>query len=121
MDENKPNGTGIGRIIRAGRCSILGLRAALRHEQAFGQELLLCVVMAPLGLWLGEDGLERALLLGPLLILLIVELLNSAIEAVVDRVGTEHHELSGRAKDLASAAVLLAIVNIIGTWLLVLL
>jgi diacylglycerol kinase (ATP) len=121
MDKNKPNGTGVGRIIRAARCSVLGLWVAWRHEQAFRQELLLCVIMAPLGLWLGEGGLERALLLGPLLILLIVELLNSAIEAVVDRVGSEYHELSGRAKDLASAAVLTALVNIGLTWLLVLL
>ena len=121
MAENKPNGTGIDRIIRATRCSLQGMRAAWRHEQAFRQELLLCLLLAPLGLWLGSGGLERAMLLGSLVVLLIVELLNSAIEAVVDRVGTEHHELSGRAKDLASAAVLLALVNIALVWALVLL
>ncbi len=121
MTDNKPNGTGIGRIFRAMRCSIQGIRAAWRHEQAFRQELLLCVLLTPLAFWLGHGGLERTLLLGPLVLLLIVELLNSAIEAVVDRVGTEHHELSGRAKDLASAAVLLAMANIVLVWALVLL
>ncbi len=121
MDNKKPNGTGISRIVRAVRCSALGFRAAYAHEQAFRQELLLCALLAPLGLWLGQSGLERALLLGSLILLLIVELLNSALEAVVDRVGTEHHELSGRAKDLGSAAVSLALVHGVVVWLLVLL
>ena len=121
MDGNKPNGTGINRILRAMRCSRLGLQAAWRHEQAFRQELLLCAILAPVGLWFGNSGLERAMLVGCLLLVLIVELLNSALEAVVDRIGPEHHELSGRAKDLGSAAVFLSLTAVVVTWLLVLL
>lgn len=121
MEKEKPNGTGLNRLIRAMHCSVLGLKAAFKHEQAFRQELLLCVVMAPLGLWLGNSGVERALLVGSLLLVLIVELLNSSIEAVVDRVGMEHHELSGRAKDLGSAAVYMALVTVVVIWMLVLL
>ncbi len=120
MEIEKPNGTGIGRIFRALSCSLLGLKAAFIHEQAFRQELLFVIVMLPLGLWLGENGLERAVLSGCLLLILVVELLNSALEAVVDRVGLEHHELSGRAKDLGSAAVWMAFVNWLVVWLLVL-
>lgn len=79
------------------------------------------VILAPLGYWLGENGVEQALLLGSLLIVLIVELLNSAVESVVDRIGPEQHKLSGRAKDQGSAAVFVAVVLVIVTWLLVLL
>ena len=120
MDNTKPNGSGLARIFRAAHCSKLGLRAAFIHEQAFRQELLLCCVLAPLGLWLGKGGVEKSLLLGSLLLVLIVELLNSAIEAVVDRIGAERHELSGRAKDLGSAAVTLALVQVVAVWLLLL-
>ena len=121
VEKNKPNGTGLDRILRATYCSGLGLQAAWRHEQAFRQELLFCAILVPLGLWLGNSGVERAMLLGCLLLVLIVELLNSALEAVVDRIGTEYHELSGRAKDLGSASVSLSLATVVVTWLLVLL
>ena len=120
MEKEKFNGSGGGRLYRALLCSIFGFKAACKHEEAFREELLLCIVLIPLGLWLGRTGTERALLVGCLLLVLIVELLNSAVEAVVDRIGTEHHKLSGRAKDLSSTAVALAILNVISTWLLVL-
>ena len=112
---------GLTRLIKAFHYSMAGFRAAFANEQAFRQEVYCLIVLAPLGLWWGETGLERALLVGSLLIVPIVELLNSAVEAVVDRVGTEHHELSGRAKDMGSAAVLLSILLAGLVWLLVLL
>ena len=80
-----------------------GFRSTYKNEEAFRQEVLLLIILAPLGLWLGDNGVEKALLVGPLLIVLIVELLNSAIESVVDRISTENHKLSGRAKDQGSA------------------
>ena len=110
------NGGGLRRVLKAARCSWLGLKAAWQHEAAFRQELVLCVLLAPLALWLGESGIERALLLLSLLLVLLVEILNSAVEAVVDRVGTEYHELSGRAKDLGSAAVFLALLQVPVIW-----
>lgn len=112
--------TGLTRIIKAARYSMLGLRAAFVNEAAFRQELALFVVMAPLGYWLGSTGVERALLIGSLFLVLIVELLNSAVEAVVDRTGVEHHDLSGRAKDIGSAAVFVALLNGVVVWGLVL-
>ena len=115
------NSDGFVRIWRATRYSWQGLRAALRHEAAFRQELALALILAPAGLWLGSNGLERALLLGALLLVLITELVNSAIEAEVDRHGTEAHELAGRAKDLGSAAVFIALLNVPLIWGLVLL
>ena len=117
---NERKGIGPKRIIRAYFYSVQGLKAAFRHEAAFTEELLLIAVMLPLGLWLGENGMERALLVGCLFLILITELLNSAVEAVVDRIGPEHHELSGRAKDLGSAAVFLTLLNGAVVWLLVL-
>ena len=116
----KQNGKGLTRILKAYTCSIQGLKAALRHEAAFSQELLLAAVMLPIGLWAGNNGTERAILTGCLFLVLIMELLNSALEAVVDRIGPEHHELSGRAKDLGSAAVFLALLNGAVAWLLIL-
>jgi len=113
---NKPGATGLTRIIHAGRYSFLGFRAAIRYESAFRQELFLAVLLAPIAYWVGNTAVEYALLLGSLLIVLIVELLNSGIEAVVDRVGSEHHELSGRAKDLGSAAVLLSLLLVCLVW-----
>ncbi len=110
----------IGRVLRAASYSIAGLRAALRKEAAFRQEVILFVVLAPLAFWLGRNGIERALLLGSLLLVLIVELLNSAVEATVDRISKKHHRLSGRAKDMGSAAVYLSILLAALTWLLVL-
>jgi diacylglycerol kinase (ATP) len=117
---SKPGNTGLTRIINAAGYSWLGLKAAFKHEAAFRQELALCVVLIPTGLWLGQSGIERALLIGSLLLVLTVELLNSAIEAVVDRFGGEQHELSGRAKDIGSAAVFIALLNVIVVWALVL-
>lgn len=118
MDKN--SGAGLSRIINAFGWSMAGLRATLKHEKAFQQELGLCLILAPLGLWLGKTGVEKSLLLGSLMLVLIVEILNSAIEVVVDRFGGEHHTLSGRAKDMGSAAVFLALANVGLVWLLVL-
>ena len=111
---------GIIRIIKASGYSWQGLCAAWRHEAAFRQEVLLALLMIPLGLFLGGDGVERALLVGSVLLIPLVEILNSAIEAVVDRFGEEQHELAGRAKDMGSAAVALAIALMIVVWVLVL-
>jgi diacylglycerol kinase (ATP) len=108
--------TDMRRIARAGSYSLAGFSAAIRKEAAFRQEIVLFVVLAPLGYWLGTNGIERVLLIGSLLIVLIVELLNSAVEAVVDRVSKKHHKLSGRAKDMGSAAVTVAILLVILTW-----
>lgn len=110
----------VGRVLRAAGYSIAGLRAALRKEAAFRQEVILFVMLAPLAFWLGRNGIERALLLGSLLLVLIVELLNSAVEATVDRISRKHHRLSGRAKDMGSAAVYLSILLATLTWLLIL-
>ena len=107
---------GLGRIWNATLYSRDGLLAAWRHEAAFRQELLLVAPLLPLGLYLGNNGIERALLVGSLLLILIVELVNSAVEAVVDRVSSEHHDLSKRAKDLGSAAVMLSLLNAAVVW-----
>ncbi len=117
---SKPGNTGLKRVIKAAGYSWAGLKAAFKHEAAFRQELALCLVLIPTGLWLGESGIERALLIGSLLLVLIIELLNSAIEAVVDRFGGEQHELSGRAKDIGSAAVFIALLNTVVIWVLLL-
>ncbi len=108
------------RVMRAVGYSLAGLKAALKHEAAFRQELALFVILAPLGFWLGRNGIERSLLVGSLVLVLVVELLNSAVEAVVDRIGSEKHDLSGRAKDMGSAAVLLSLFLAVGVWALVL-
>jgi diacylglycerol kinase (ATP) len=108
------------RVMRAVGYSLAGLKAALKHEAAFRQELALFVILAPLGFWLGCNGIERSLLIGSLVLVLVVELLNSAVEAVVDRIGSEKHDLSGRAKDMGSAAVLLSLFLAVGVWALVL-
>jgi len=117
---SKPGNTGVTRIIKAAGYSWAGLKAAFIHEAAFRQELALCLVLVPVGLWLGQSGIERALLIGSLFLVLIVELLNSAIETVVDRFGGEQHELSGRAKDIGSAAVFIALLNAAVIWALLL-
>lgn len=109
------------RLLNATGYSLEGLAAAARHEAAFRQELLLAAVLVPLGLWLGADGVERALLAGSVLLVLVVELLNSAVEATVDRVSLEDHELARRAKDYGSAAVMLSLAAACVVWLLVLL
>ena len=118
---NKPNGTGLGRIVKAGKCSLLGLQAIYKHEAAFRQELLMAVVLMPVAFLLGKTALGVSLMLVGLVLVLLVEVINSAIEAVVDRIGLEHHELSGRAKDLGSLAVLMAIIMCGLIWLGVLL
>lgn len=105
-----------GRITRAFGFSLAGLRAAYRKESAFRQELILTIVLVPLGLWLGKNGVERTLLIGSILLVLIVELLNSAIEATVDRGGKDWDKLAGRAKDMGSAAVLIALLLLGLTW-----
>lgn len=115
----KPNGTGITRIVRALGCSIAGFRSAFKHESAFRQELALFVVLTPLGYWFGDNGVERALLIGTLLLVLITELLNSAVEAAIDRISGELHPLSRRAKDIGSAAVFIALIMVVIVWGLV--
>ena len=112
--------TGVRRILNAAGYSWAGLRAALRHEDAFRQEALLFVVLLPLAVYLGDTGMERALLIAPLFGVLIVELLNAALEAVADRVSLENHPLIKRAKDMGSAAVMLALANVLVVWGLVL-
>lgn len=114
------NARGVRRIVNAFGYSMKGFSACFKHEEAFRQEVMVSLFLVPLGLWLGQDGMERALLVGSWLLVLIVELLNSAVEANVDRVGLEKHELSGRAKDIASAAVFLSIVFAVLIWALVL-
>jgi diacylglycerol kinase (ATP) len=96
--------------------SMQGLRATWAVESSFRLEVYLFVVLAPLATWLGQTGVERALLVGSMLLVLTVEVLNSALEAVVDRWGPEHHELAGRAKDMGSAAVFLADINVLVCW-----
>ena len=109
------------RMTRAFGYSMKGLRACYKHEEAFRQELFLLIPLIPLGLWFGETPVERAMLVSCLWMVPIVELLNSAIEANVDRVGLERHELSERAKDIASAAVFTSILFVIVIWALILL
>jgi diacylglycerol kinase (ATP) len=108
----------IRHLIQAFLYSIAGLRLAL-SEVAFRQELVLFAILAPLGIWLGQSPAEKALLLSSLLLVLLVELINSAIEAVIDRLSSDPHPLSGRAKDMGSAAVFIAIVNAIVVWLMI--
>lgn len=107
---------GLNRIVYATLFSISGLNAAWRNEAAFRQEVLLCAVLIPASIWVGETAVERSLLIGSCLLILIVELINSAVEAVVDRVSVERHELSGRAKDLGSAAVLVSLLLATIVW-----
>ena len=119
-DRVKPPG-GLTRLVNAFFNTLRGFRGAWAEEAAFRQEVGLAVVLVPLGLWLGDSGIERALLVGPVLLVLVVELINSAIEAAIDRIGAERHRLSGLAKDLGSAAVFAAFVIVAVTWALVLL
>ncbi len=112
----KPDNTGIRRILRATKFSFQGLTQAWQHEAAFRQELVLVLLLAPVAVWLGQTALERAVLIGSCLIVLIVELINSAIEAAIDRHGGEHHELSGRTKDMGSAAVFVSLLLVALLW-----
>ncbi|MCK9389324.1 MAG: diacylglycerol kinase [Sulfuritalea sp.] len=112
--------TGLRRIWNAFNYSLSGLRAAFLNEDAFRQECLLAVVLIPIALLLPLPGIGRALMIGSVLLVLIVELINSAIEAAIDRISLDRHQLSKRAKDLGSAAVLIALINVLITWTLVL-
>ena len=122
MDKESPfkGKTGLTRVWNALFYSLDGLKAAIRHEDAFRQELLLSLVCIPLALWLEPGAIGRALMIAALFLVLIVELVNSAIEAVVDRVSLENHHLAKRAKDIGSAAVLLSLINAAAVWALVL-
>ncbi len=119
-DEMQHNRKGIKRLIMACRWSFQGIRQAFMDEEAFRQEAVLAIILCPLGLWLGETGVEKSLLTGTVLLVLVVELLNSAIEATVDRIGMGLHPLSGRAKDMGSAAVFFTLLLAFLTWVSVL-
>ena len=112
----KTGHTGLTRIIKASAYSWQGIKACFVHEAAFRQELFLAIILIPLAFWLAHSNIELVLLIASVILLLIVEILNSAIEAVVDRCGDDHHELSGRAKDMASAAVAFALLNLLVVW-----
>ncbi len=112
--------TGLTRVLNAAGYSWAGLVAAFRHEDAFRQEVFLAVLLIPLALFLGETGMQRALMIAAVLGVLIVELLNSALEAAVDRISLEHHPLIKRAKDMGSAAVMISLANVVAVWVLVL-
>jgi diacylglycerol kinase (ATP) len=110
--------TGLKRLINAAGYSADGFKAAYKHEDAFRQETHLALVLIPLAVWLGDTGVERALMIGSVLFVLIVELLNSAVEAAVDRISLDRHHLIKRAKDMGSAAVLIALINVVVVWAL---
>ena len=112
--------TGIVRLWNALGYSLQGLASALRHEDAFRQECLLAAVLIPAVFFIPVGGTEKAMMIASVLLVLIVELLNSAVEAVVDRISLENHELAGRAKDFGSAAVFLSLVNVPVVWALIL-
>ena len=112
----KPNGVGLGRIIKAAKCSMQGFAASWKHESAFRQETILAVISVPLAAWLATSVSQFALLVSVWCLVLVVELLNSAIESLTDRVGLERHELSGRAKDMGSAAVFVSLVIVALVW-----
>ena len=112
----KTGATGLRRIINAFGYSMKGLRAAFKYESAFRQETALLIILLPLAILLGQSIVDYSILIGSLLLVMMVELLNSALEAVVDRVSDEHHKLAGRAKDMGSAAVFIALLNVIVIW-----
>lgn len=112
--------TGIKRIINAFRVSMQGLKICYKSEIAFRQEAWLSAVFIPLAVILGNSSIERILLIAPIFLVLIIEILNSAIESAIDRIGEEHHSLSGAAKDMGSAAVWLSLVLAVTTWLIIL-
>ena len=113
---NKPGKRGLKRLLAATGYSIKGFKAAWRNEEAFRSELLLCIVLVPLAFWLGQTTVEQLLLLGSLIFVISAELGNTAIESVVDRIGTDHHPLSGQAKDLGSAIVLVSNMTVLLVW-----
>lgn len=112
--------TGLRRVLNAFRYSLDGLSEAYRHEEAFRQETWLALVLVPVAFFMPVGGPGKALMIGSVLLVLVVELLNSAIEAVVDRISLDHHHLAKRAKDAGSAAVMLSLVNVAAVWALVL-
>lgn len=112
--------TGVRRLWNAFGYSLAGFRAAYQHEDAFRQEVLLAAVLLPLALWLPVSGISKALMMGSVLLVIIIELLNSAIEATVDRISLDSHVLAKRAKDIGSAAVLVSLLNVLLIWGLVL-
>jgi diacylglycerol kinase (ATP) len=112
--------TGFKRLINAFGYSLAGFRAAYKHEDAFRQEFRLAIILIPLALWLPATAIGKALLIASVLLVIIVELINSAIEATVDRISLENHDLAKRAKDIGSAAVLVSLINVIVVWGLVL-
>lgn len=121
MEESPFKGrTGLVRLWNAMHYSLAGLKAAYRHEDAFRQEVHLAILLIPLTFLLPATNIGRALMIGSVLLVLIVELLNSAVEATVDRISLEHHRLAKRAKDIGSAAVLISLINVAIVWLLVL-
>lgn len=116
-----PKRKGLSRLIAAGVNSLQGLKATFRSEEAFRLEVYVLLLSTPFALWLGDGAIEKVMLIGSVLLLLIIELLNTAVESVVDRIGPEFHELSGKAKDIGSAAVLVGMVIVAMTWGLLLL
>jgi diacylglycerol kinase (ATP) len=112
--------TGMVRLWNAFGYSLAGFRAAYKHEDAFRQEVLLASILIPLALWLPVGYLGKALMIGSVLLVIMVELLNSAIEATVDRISLENHDLAKRAKDIGSSAVLVSLINVVAVWGLVL-
>ena len=116
---NKPGRTGPSRILDAAKYSAKGLSAAWKHEEAFRQEATLALFMLPTALWLGTNAVERSVLIATVVIVIIVELINSAIEAIVDRISTDHHPLSGQAKDIGSAAVMLSLLLCLSCWTMI--
>ena len=120
LDRPAKGQTGLRRIWNALLYSIDGIKAAFRREAGFRQEALLAVVLIPVALTLSVEGTGKAMMIGSILLVLVVELLNSAVEAVVDRISLERHELSKRAKDMGSAAVFISLANVVVVWALVL-
>jgi diacylglycerol kinase (ATP) len=110
---------GFKRLTNAFYYSMAGFKAAWINEEAFRQEVLVGIIVVPAGFFIGETGTQKAILIGSYLVIPLVELLNSAIEAIVDRIGTERHELSGRAKDIGSASVFLSICTAVVMWALI--
>lgn len=121
MESPHKGKTGLRRIWNAFNYSLSGLAAAYRHEDAFRQESLLAAILIPVALFLPAPGVGKALMVASVLLVIIIELVNSAVEATVDRISLENHRLAKRAKDIGSAAVLIALINVVVVWLLVLL
>ncbi len=121
MESPHKGKTGLKRLWNATHYSLDGFKAAYQHEDAFRQEIMLAIVLVPLGLYMGKTGVERALLVASVLLVILIELLNSAVEATVDRISLENHRLAKRAKDIGSAAVLTSLIMLAMVWALVLL